>query len=184
MAGRHGNTVTKLVLLGVGMFGFAFALVPLYDLLCDVTGLGGRTGGAYAYEPAKAEVDTSRLVKVNFVANTNDGMPWQFWGETPTVRVHPGELTEVKFYVKNPTDRAMVGQAVPSVAPNAAAEHFHKTECFCFERQILQPGEELEMPMRFFLAPELPKYVQSVSLSYSLFDITELAAAERTRPEA
>lgn len=184
MAGKHGNTVAKLVLLVAGMFGFAFALVPLYDLLCEMTGLGGRTGGAYVYEPADTRVDTSRLVKVNLITNTNDGMPWQFWGETQTVRVHPGELTEVKFYVKNPTNRVMVGQAIPSVAPNAAAEHFHKTECFCFQRQILQPGEQLEMPMRFLVAPELPQYVQSVSLSYSMFDITELAAADLVRPEA
>jgi cytochrome c oxidase assembly protein subunit 11 len=184
MASTHGTTVGKLLLIVVGMFGFAFALVPLYDLLCEVTGLGGRTGGAYVYEPADTKIDTSRTVKVNFITNTSEGMVWKFWAESPVVRVHPGELTEVMFYVRNPTDRVMVAQAIPSLAPGNAAEYFHKTECFCFERQVLEPGEELEMPMRFLVAPELPQYVQTVSLSYSLFDITQFAAADIARPDA
>jgi len=169
------GTVGRLVLIVVGMFGFGWALIPLYGLLCDVTGLGGKTGGQYAYDPASERIDRSRLVKVNFVVNTNDGMPWQFWGEKTGMRVHPGELNEAKFYVKNTTNRTMIGQAVPSVVPLAATDHFHKTECFCFSQQILKPGEELEMPMRFFVDADLPPNVQSVSLSYALFDITELA---------
>lgn len=184
MASRNATTVGKLLLLVVGMFGFGFALVPLYDLLCEVTGLGGRTGGVYTYDPASTKPDRSRLVKVSFVTNANAGMPWEFWTETPVVRVHPGELTEVKFYARNPTDRVMVGQAIPSVVPLPATEHFHKTQCFCFERQVLQPGEQVEMPMRFLLAPELPGYLDSVSLSYAMFDVTELAAAEQTAPGA
>jgi len=184
MASRTASTVGKLVLLVVGMFGFGFALVPLYDLLCEVTGLGGRTGGAYTYDAAATRPDTSRLVKVSFVTNANEGMPWEFWTDTPVVRVHPGELTEVMFYARNPTDRVMVGQAIPSVVPLPAAEHFHKTQCFCFERQVLQPGEQVEMPMRFLLATELPRYLDSVSLSYAMFDVTELAAADGTAPGA
>jgi cytochrome c oxidase assembly protein subunit 11 len=176
MSAQRNNTVITHLLLVVGMFAFAFALVPLYGLLCDWTGLGGKTGGAYDYDPAVVKPDKSRLVKVNFITNTNDGMVWRFWAEKGGVRVHPGELKEVKFFVKNPTDRTMVAQAVPSVVPFNAVEHFHKTECFCFERQELGPGEELEMPMRFIVGPELPNNVQSISLSYSLFDITELAA--------
>jgi len=184
MQSRNAATVWKLGLLVLGMFGFGFALVPMYDLLCDVTGLGGRTGGAYSYDPAATPLDDSRLVKVSFVTNSNEGMPWEFWAEKTAVRVHPGELTEVKFFARNPTDKVMVGQAIPSVVPLPAAEHFHKTECFCFERQVLQPGEQVEMPMRFLLAPELPRYVQSVSLSYAMFDVTEVAAAELNRPGA
>ena len=103
-----GNiTVFKLVLLAAGMFAFAFALVPLYGLICEVTGLGGKTGGPYEYDPAVVKPDRSRLVKVNFITNTNDGMVWGFWAESNGVRVHPGELKEVKFFVKNPTDRTM-----------------------------------------------------------------------------
>ena len=169
------TTVKKLVLLVVGMFGFGWALIPMYNLLCEVTGLGGNTGGQYTYDAASERVDRSRLVKVNFVVNTNEGMPWQFWAEKNGMRVHPGELNEAKFYVKNTTDRAMVGQAVPSVVPLTATDHFHKTECFCFQSQVLQPGEEMEMPMRFFVDADLPATVQSISLSYALFDITELA---------
>ena len=171
------STVLKLTLIVVGMFGFGFALVPLYDVFCDLTGLGGKTGGVYTYDPANASTDESRLVRVNFMTNTNDGMPWQFWSEKGGVRVHPGELREVIFYVKNTTDRAMVGHAVPSVVPVTAAEHFHKTECFCFRNQALDPGETLAMPMRFIVGTELPRQVESISLSYSLFDVTELAAA-------
>lgn len=170
------STVTKLCVLTVAMFGFAFALVPLYNLLCDITGLGGKTGGQYEYSPAMVQTDTSRLIKVNFITNTNGGMPWQFWSEQGGVRVHPGELTEVNFYVKNTTDRVMVGQAVPSVVPYRASDHFHKTECFCFEQQVLQPGEEMAMPMRFLVGPELPANVESISLSYALFDVTDLAS--------
>jgi len=173
---NNKSTVTKLLLVALGMFGFGFALVPLYDVLCDITGLGGKTRAAYDYQPTGT--DTSRLIRVNFMTQTNDGMPWQFWSEQGGVRVHPGELKEVTFFVKNTTDRPMVGQAVPSVVPAAAAEYFHKTECFCFRSQFLEPGETLEMPMRFIVGPELPKHVQAISLSYSLFDVTDLAMAK------
>jgi cytochrome c oxidase assembly protein subunit 11 len=173
------RTVKRLVLLVLGMSCFAFALVPLYDLFCEITGLNGKTGGQYVYEEADVAPDKSRLVRVNFITNTNDGMPWRFWPEKGGVRVHPGELKDVNFYVKNTTDRVMVGQAVPSVVPVSAAEFFHKTECFCFERQVLQPGEELAMPMRFIVGKELPKNVQSINLSYALFDVTDLAMLDQ-----
>lgn len=175
---RHSRLALKLVGIVVGMFGFGFALVPLYDVLCDVTGLGGRTGGQYSYDPASVTPDTSRLIKVNFITNTNAGMPWEFWSESGGVRVHPGDLKEVKFYVTNTTDKRMVGQAVPSVVPPAAAQYFHKTECFCFNSQVLEPGETMEMPMRFIVDRELPRNVPSISLSYALFDITDFAAAD------
>ena len=170
------TTTWKLLLLVAGMFGFGFALVPVYSLLCEVTGLGGRTGGMYTYDPAAVTPDESRYVNVTFLTNTNDGMPWTFRPDVNGLRVHPGELAEAKFYVRNTTDKTMVAQAVPSLAPGSAAAYFHKTECFCFTRQVLAPGEELEMPMRFFVAPEIPRNVESVSLSYTLFDVTQLAA--------
>ena len=172
------RVVLKLCALTVGMFGFAFALVPLYDLFCEITGLNGKTGGAYTEDVSAIATDKSRLVKVNFVTNTNEGMPWKFWSEKGGVRVHPGELKVVNFYVTNTTDRVMIGQAVPSLVPVLATDHFHKTECFCFERQVLKPGETMEMPMRFIVGPELPKHVTSLSLSYALFDVTEYAEAE------
>jgi len=131
--------------MAIGMFGFGWALIPLYGLICDLTGLGGDTGGAYQYDPASTQRDASRLVKVNFLTNTNAGMPWEFWAETTGVRVHPGELKEVKFYVRNTTDRRMVAQAIPSLVPISATDYFHKTECFCFRSQMLDPGEVLEI---------------------------------------
>ncbi len=176
------RTAVRLAVVVVAMFGFGYLLVPLYDVLCDITGLGGRTGGQYSYDPAAVAPDRSRLVKVNFITNTNGGMPWDFWSESGGVRVHPGDLKEVKFYVTNTTDRRMVGQAVPSVVPPQAAQYFHKTECFCFNSQVLEPGETMEMPMRFIVDRELPRNVQSISLSYALFDITEFAGLEQQEP--
>lgn len=174
----HMGITLRLLLIVVAMFGFGFALVPLYNVFCDLTGLGGRTGGQYTYDPAEIGADTSRLIKINFITNTNAGMPWKFWSESGGVHVHPGDLKAVKFFVTNTADRRMVGQAVPSVVPPQAAEYFHKTECFCFNSQVLEPGETMEMPMRFIVDTALPRNVQSISLSYALFDVTEFAANE------
>src|SRR5262245_60740675 len=179
MARVHNKTGFKLALISAGMFVFACVIMPpFYDLLCQWAGVGGKTGGAYVYDPATVQPDISRSVKVNFVTNTNAGMPWRFWAEEPAVHVHPGELREVKFMVSNPTGRTIVGQAVPSVVPFNAAEYFHKTECFCFRRQELKPGEQMEMPMRFVVGAQLPKNVQSISLAYEFFDVTEFAAKD------
>ncbi len=167
------RSVVKSCLLVLGMCGFVVALIPLYDLFCEVTGLGGKTGGPYVFDEASATPDTSRLVKVNFITNTHGTMTWDFYPEKGGMRVHPGELREVNFMVTNNTDKVMVGQAIPSLVPVRAAEHFHKTECFCFEQQVLQPGETMAMPMRFIVGRELPQNVQSINLSYALFDITE-----------
>ncbi|MEQ8691994.1 MAG: cytochrome c oxidase assembly protein [Pseudomonadales bacterium] len=167
------QTVQRSCLIVLGMCAFVVAMVPLYDLFCEITGLNGKTADeAYVFDPAATQPDRSRLVKVNFITNTHGGMSWDFWPGKGGVRVHPGELKEVSFFVKNTTDRVMVGQAIPSLVPATAAEYFHKTECFCFNQQILQPGEEMEMPMRFIVGRELPKNVQSINLSYALFDVT------------
>lgn len=167
------RTIRQSVLIVLGMCCFVVALIPLYDLFCEVTGLNGKTGGPYTYDPANTRPDTTRLVKVNFLTNTNAGLSWKFWPELGGVRVHPGELKEVNFFVKNTADRVMMAQAIPSLVPVAATQYFHKTECFCFNQQVLQPGEELAMPMRFVVDRDLPKNVQSINLSYALFDITE-----------
>ncbi|MEM7003660.1 MAG: cytochrome c oxidase assembly protein [Pseudomonadota bacterium] len=184
------RSVIKSCLIVLGMCGFVVALVPLYDLFCEITGLNGKTGGPYTYDPATTQPDRSRLVKVNFITNTHGGMTWEFFPEKGGVRVHPGELKEVSFFVKNTTDKVMVGQAIPSLVPVSAAEYFHKTECFCFNQQVLQPGEEMEMPMRFIVGRELPNNVKSINLSYALFDITDnvdseaLATANVSQPVA
>ena len=176
------KTVGKLCLMVLGMVGFVIALVPLYDLFCEITGLNGKTGGPYTFDEAKAAPDTSRLIRVNFLTNTNEGMVWKFWPEKGAVRVNPGAANTVSFFVKNTTDKVMVGQAIPSVVPGAAAEFFHKTECICFEQQVLQPGEEMEMPMRFIVGHELPKNISSINLSYALFDVTDSVKVAQVNP--
>jgi cytochrome c oxidase assembly protein subunit 11 len=171
-SGRTGHLVSRLGLVVVGMFGFGFALVPIYDVFCDITGLNGKTGGRATYDAAIVEVEEERLVTVQFTANNNAGMSWQFHPMVNQVQVHPGELTEVKFYARNPTGMPMVAQAVPSVVPFVAADYLHKTECFCFNRQTLAGGEALEMPLLFYIDTAIPKDVSKLTLSYTLFDVT------------
>ncbi len=159
----------------VGMVGFVFALVPIYDLFCEVTGLNGKTGGQYTYVESEMEADLSREVRVNFITNTNQGMNWEFWPEKGAIKVNPGTVHTVNFFVRNPSSIPTVGRAIPSVAPGLAAGYFHKTECFCFEQQLLAPGEIMEMPLRFIVGPEIPGDIKEISLSYALFDVTDVS---------
>lgn len=175
-AGQTKGTVLRLILGGVGMFGFAFALVPLYDVICEVTGLNGKTGGRYEAAPAALKPDLSRDVQVRFVTNTNAAMPWHFGAKQGGMAVNPGGVNVAMFYAENPTDRPMVAQTIPSIAPGRAASYFHKTECFCFDQQVLMPGEKVEMPMRFIVDRDLPESVVTISLSYTMFDITDQAS--------
>ena len=170
------RTVKKLCLVLVGMVGFVFALVPIYDLFCEVTGLNGKTGGQYTYVESEMEADLSREVRVNFITNTNQGMNWEFWPEKGAIKVNPGTIHTVNIFVRNPSSIPTVGRAIPSVAPGLAAGYFHKTECFCFEQQLLAPGEVMEMPLRFIVGPEIPGDIKEISLSYALFDVTEDSA--------
>ncbi|MDA1075854.1 MAG: cytochrome c oxidase assembly protein [Proteobacteria bacterium] len=172
MASATGKTVARLSLIVVGMFAFGFALVPLYDLLCEVTGLGGKTGDAVVYDQTTVEIDSTRTIKVTFLTQTNGGMPWTFWADAGRLDVHPGELHTITFQVRNPTDRVMRGQAVPSVVPGRAAEFFHKVQCFCFDSQVLAPGEQMPLTVKFTVDAMLPSTVESIVLSYELFDIT------------
>ena len=170
---KAGKTIVQLVSVAVLMFGFGFAMVPLYDLICDVTGLNGKTGSRYVSDDTES-VDEDRLVTIQFLTNNNASMPWEFRPEKRSMKVHPGKLSEVSFYVRNLTDRTMMAQAVPSVSPNRIAEYLHKTECFCFEQQQLAEGEDLDMPLRFIIDDNLPKDVTTLTLSYTLYDITDL----------
>jgi len=164
----------KLVIAAVGMFVFAvFLMPPLYDVFCELTGIGGKTKGQY--EGAAVAVDSEREIKVQFVATNNGAMPWEFAPVEYQVRVHPGEKKAVEFYARNPTSRDMVAQAVPNITPNNAADFFHKTECFCFNEQALKSGEETKMGLVFIVDPELPASVTTITLSYTLFDVTDAA---------
>jgi cytochrome c oxidase assembly protein subunit 11 len=173
--GKSNNKlVVKLLAVVVGMFGFGFALVPLYDVFCDLTGLNGKTANSAAVFDAM-EVDESRLITIDFITRTNSGMSWQFEAQTRQVKVHPGELHQVDFTVTNPSNRPIVGQAVPSVSPGPAALFLNKTECFCFEQQTLQGGETVVMPMKFYVDPQLPDDITYFTLQYTLYDVTSSA---------
>ena len=170
--GKANRRLTiRLLLLVAATTGFAFALVPFYDLLCKVTGLNGKTGGAVQIAQA-SEVNTERWVTVEFTSTVMPGMSWEFRPAQTRMRVHPGEVTRISYLARNPTNLAIAGQAVPSVSPGWAARHFNKIECFCFQRQELRPGEVKEMPLVFLVSPELPAGVQEISLSYTLFPVS------------
>lgn len=165
---------TRLALkLGAGavaMFGFGYALVPLYDVFCEITGLNGKTGVISEAQASTGTVDTARLVTVQFDANLSTALPWRFSPAQTSMQVHPGEVGMTTFYAENLSDRRVTGQAVPSMAPGEASIYFNKTECFCFTQQVLQPRERREMPVRFVIDPGLPAGVSTVTLSYTFFE--------------
>jgi len=162
----------KLGVTVVGMFVFAIWIMPpLYDAFCEVTGLNGKTGGRYV--ATDSGIDTSRTIKVQFVSTNNEGMPWEFKPAVRTVTVHPGEQKRIDYLARNPTDKAMVGQAIPSLVPFKATNYFHKTECFCFEQQPLEAGASAELPMFFIVDRDIPKHINTITLSYTLFDVTD-----------
>lgn len=173
------KTVYKSLFAVVAMFGFGFAMVPLYDVFCDITGLNGKTSGRYEVSRAEQHVvDATRQVRVQFVTQTNENMPWEFRPVDYQVSVNPGAMIAVDFYARNPTNKVMVAQAVPSLSPSEGTDFFHKTECFCFNRQLLQPGEEVLMPLRFVVDEALPTHLGTLTLSYTLFDQTETLTPE------
>lgn len=169
--------VLKLVALTAAMFGFGFLLVPIYDVFCDITGLGGRTSNQAAVDVAVAP-DLSRTVRVEFVASVNAGAPWEFRPAVASMSVHPGEMYTTTFWARNLRELDVVGHAVPSVAPGTAARYFSKTECFCFTEQHFGPSEGRDMPVIFIIDPDLPAHVDTVTLSYTFFDRAGLAAVK------
>lgn len=161
--------VTRLLLIVVAMFAFGFALVPLYTVMCKAFGINGKTGDAYE---GSQVIDQSRRVRVQFLSTNAVDMVWGFYPKAEQLEVYPGAVNEMLFVAQNPTDKPMTAQAVPSISPGPAAVYFHKTECFCFTQQVLQPGQRIEMPVRFIVDRDLPKDVKHLTLAYTLFDIT------------
>ncbi len=172
-----GRSVGRLLMVVIGMFAFGFALVPLYDVICDVTGLNGKTGDQYT-EASSQSANTDRVVTIQFLTNNNADMPWEFRPEVRSIEVHPGELNKTTFYVQNPANRTIMAQAVPSVTPFIAASYLHKTECFCFDQQELAANESMDMPLRFIVDSEIPADIETLTLSYTLFDITDRTAGQ------
>ena len=173
------RTAGKLSLTAIGMVFFALVVLPaLYNLICDVTGLGGKTGRIEKEQALATRPDKTRLIKIEFDANVNAGLPWEFKPLTKRVKVHPGEVMTVSYYAKNISNRTIVGQAVPYVAPSKVAKYFNKTECFCFSQQKFGPGEDKEMPLRFIVDPDLPEEVNTITLSYTFYDTKKSGVEE------
>jgi len=169
----HAKLVLILALAVIGMFGFGFALVPIYNSLCQTLGINGKTyNRAVAYDEKKAVIVKDREVLVEFVATNNGSVPWAFYPETKKLRVHPGEIAKLAFYAENKTNFSMTVQAIPSITPGIAAKYLKKTECFCFTQQTLNGHEAMDMPLLFHLDPDLPETVKTITLSYTLFDVT------------
>lgn len=168
-AQANGKMARRLSAVVLAMFGFGYALVPLYDVLCELTGLGGRTG-VVAASALDGGVDTSRTVKVQFLGTVNSRLPWEFRPDDATMDVHPGQVYETTYFARNLSEKVTIGQARPSVAPSIASLHFNKTECFCFVEQEFAPGEARHMPVRFVLSRDLPADIATVTLSYTFFD--------------
>lgn len=169
---KNTRLVKILVLVVVGMFGFGFALVPLYDVLCKVTGLNGKIEQAALKEVAYP-IDSKREITVEFLTMVNENTPLKFRAETKQIKVHPGQYYTVKFYAENLTDRPMVARAIPSISPGLTTEFFNKTECFCFSQQTFKAKEAKEMPVRFAVDPKIPSDYKTITLAYTFFDNTK-----------
>ena len=161
-------TMRKLAIVATAMFGFGFALIPFYQKICEVTGVNNVLK-ADAVE--NTQVEATRSVTIEFDSNLSGKLPWTFRPLQTNVRVHPGELTTVVYEIRNTSDRSVTGQAVPSYGPQLAVRYFKKLECFCFTQQTLQPGEARQMPVVFVIERGLPDDVNTITLSYSFFEI-------------
>ena len=172
---RNTRMLGKLVVVAAGMFAFGYALVPLYNAICEATGINvlakseRNLPGAARQLPANTQVDTSRTITVEFDANARG--PWAFKPAVASIKVHPGELATVVYEFQNTQDRRMAAQAIPSYAPQQAMAHFNKLECFCFNQYTLDPGEKKQWPVAFVIDPKLSKDVTTITLSYTFFEV-------------
>ncbi|MDP1766092.1 MAG: cytochrome c oxidase assembly protein [Methylotenera sp.] len=169
---KNKKLVHKILWVLLGSLLFAFALVPLYDVLCTITGLNGKTNNT-SEVLSTAKVDNKRWVEVQFTTSVMPGLGWNFYPKQASIKLHPGQIETVTFVAKNTTNEVVSGRAIPSVTPGIAAANLKKIECFCFVNTALKPGEEKEMPLRFFVSPDLPKDVSDMTLSYAFFPAVE-----------
>ena len=172
----------KLAVVTALMFGFGYALVPLYRKICEITGVNELTqtdGGAAAFAKS-TQVDLARTITVEFDSNARG--PWRFKPVTNAMKVHPGELTTVIYEIANQQNRAMQAQAIPSYVPAVAMQYFRKVECFCFKQQALAPNEAKQFPVVFVIDPKIPKNVDTITLSYTFFEVGGPPAATVPAP--
>ena len=167
----------KLVVVSVLMFGFGYALIPVYKHLCEVLGINVLTqsDGTVVYDK-NTQIDKTRSITVELDGNSQG--PWRFRPTQRSVEVHPGELVTVTYEVVNTQARTVQAQAIPSYAPHSVAPHFKKVECFCFKQQTLKANEAKQMPVVFFIDPSLPRDVKTITLSYTFFEIAGTQAAK------
>ena len=165
----------RLLIFTAGSFAFGFALVPLYDVLCKVAGIGNAEAKA-GRAVVREAVDPNRTITIEFIANPATVGSYEFRPDVKSMRIHPGKLYDTQFFARNLTNVASVAQAVPSVSPGGSALYFHKTECFCFSPQKFRAGEGREMPIRFIVDPQLPANVDKLTLAYAFYDLTQTAA--------
>ena len=171
----NGALATRLVAFAGMMFAFGFfALPPLYEVFCEITGFGGRTNSAAI--AASEQPDFEREIRIEFVTTVNNFAPWEFSADADSMVVHPGKMYFATFTARNLTGGDMIGQAVPSVSPVSATSHFQKIECFCFESQEFASNEERKLPLQFIVDPDLPEYVDTITLSYTFFDTVRVSS--------
>jgi cytochrome c oxidase assembly protein subunit 11 len=170
--------IARLVLMVAGSFAFGFALVPLYNVFCEVTGIGTRAQLSRASEPGELAPDLSRTVVVEFTASVPDSGQWTFAPVVASMEVHPGKLYEARYSARNLADRDTTGQAVPSITPLRAAQYFRKTECFCFTPQRFKRDEQRDLLVRFIVDKDLPPGIDRLTLSYAFYDVTRMAGGK------
>lgn len=159
----------KLLIVAIAMFAFGYAMIPFYKKICEVTGINNLLQPDTLVEESQ-QVDTSRLLTAELDANTR-GLPWQFKPLQPSIQMHPGELVEVMYEIKNNSNREITGQAIPSYAPQLVSQHLKKLECFCFSKQTLKPYEVRQMPVQFLIESGFPDDIQTISISYTFFEL-------------
>lgn len=171
---RNRKLAAVLGVIALAMFGFGFALVPIYNSLCQALNINGKTNAkAVVYDEKQTKVVKERTVTVEFVATKNGNVPWAFYPKTHKIEIHPGQIERLSFYAENKANYRMTVQAIPSVTPGIAAKYLKKTECFCFEQQTLNAHEAMDMPLLFHVDSDLPADVKTITLAYTLFDVTD-----------
>ena len=170
----------NLFFVAFAMFGFGYALVPIYYIFCEITG----TGSSITRGTVKAAtLDTSRTIKVEFTSHTGASLPWEFRPMQQSINVHPGQIVVVKYYAKNTSTDSIVGLAVPSISPPKAKNHFVKVECFCFTQQALKAGEGKEMPVQFYVDSRIPEEVDTITLSYVFYKTKKTTSVQKNTEE-
>jgi cytochrome c oxidase assembly protein subunit 11 len=178
MKKQHSKVLIILCAIVLGMFAFCFALVPIYNSLCKTLGINGKIDITVVAKQSN-QIQSDRVVEVQFVATNSNGVLWDFHPTIQKIMLHPGEMARLAFYAENKTGHTMTVQAIPSVTPGEAAKFIKKTECFCFTQQTLNGHEAMDMPLLFHLDANLPAKVKTITLAYTLFDVTNRVTAKK-----